>query len=89
MEENIKAIKLLEKAEFFEKLNEKIKVENYDKFLELFKKLLKNSSWIDIPNKELYFNKDIMACYSKNKIIHKCTYSITKNLKETNYEKSR
>ena len=82
MEENIKAIKLLEKAEFFEKLNEKIKVENYDKFLELFKKLLKNSSWIDIPNKELYFNKDIMACYSKNKIIHKCTYSITKNLKE-------
>lgn len=82
MEENIKAIKLLEKAEFFEKLNEKIKVENYDKFLDIFKKLLKNSSWIDIPNKELYFNKDIMACYSKNKIIHKCTYSTTKNLKE-------
>ena len=82
MEENRKAIKLLEKAEFFEKLNEKIKVENYDKFLDIFKKLLKNSSWIDIPNKELYFNKDIMACYSKNKIIHKCTYSTTKNLKE-------
>lgn len=86
MKENIKSIKLLNKAEFYENLNEKISLKNYNKFLKIFEEILKNNKWIDIPNKELWFNKDVMACYSKHKLLYKYNMSLKECLNNIKLE---
>lgn len=50
------------KTEFLKKgILEKVEQDFQDIFL-LFQEILKNK-WVEIPNKNLYFNQEIMACY--------------------------
>ena len=58
---NIKSIEILEKDNFIKILNNKFK--NLDKLFEVFKETVGKNKWTKIPNKNLYFNKEIMACY--------------------------
>lgn len=68
MEENkVKQIRLINKEELIKKLNKDFPFENLNTFYGIFKELLKNK-WIEIPNKNLYFNQEIMACYPNFKV---------------------
>ena len=58
---NIKSIEILDKDNFIKTL--KNKFENLDKLFEVFKETVGKNKWTKIPNKNLYFNKEIMACY--------------------------
>lgn len=37
--------------------------EEIDYFYGIFESEISNKKWIEIPNKNLYFNREIMACY--------------------------
>ena len=70
MEQNIVDIKILNKSEVFEKIINQRNSINYEKFLKIFKEKIEKEKWIEISNKEMYFNKDIMACFSKENIFY-------------------
>ena len=61
MEKDIKSIQLVDIENFTKIFNEKF--QNLYKLYKIFEESVGNNKWTSIPNKNLYFNKDIMACY--------------------------
>lgn len=61
MEKDIKSIQLVDLENFTKILNEKF--QNLDKLYKIFEESVGKNKWTSIPNKNLYFNKEIMACY--------------------------
>ena len=61
MEKDIKSIQLVDLENFTKTFNEKF--QNLDKLYKIFEESIGKNKWTSIPNKNLYFNKDIMACY--------------------------
>ena len=57
MSNEIKSIQIVDT----EILNSKF--QNLDKIYKIFEEEVGKNKWISIPNKNLYFNKEIMACY--------------------------
>jgi hypothetical protein len=61
MNNEIKSIQIVDAENLIKELNSKFK--NLDKIYKIFEEEVGNNKWISIPNKNLYFNKEIMACY--------------------------
>ena len=57
MSNEIKSIQIVDTETFNSKF------QNLDKIYKLFEEEVGNNKWTSIPNKNLYFNKEIMACY--------------------------
>ena len=61
MNNEIKSIQIVDAENLIKELNSKFK--NLDKIYKIFEEEVGNNKWTSIPNKNLYFNKEIMACY--------------------------
>ena len=61
MEKEIKSIQLIDTENLLKMLNDKF--QNIDKIYKIFEKSIGKNKWTFVPNKNLYFNKEIMACY--------------------------
>ena len=61
MSNEIKSIQIVDTENLIKELNSKF--QNLEKIYKIFEEEIGNNKWISIPNKNLYFNKEIMACY--------------------------
>ena len=61
MSNEIKSIQIVDTENLVKELNSKF--QNLDKIYKIFEEEVGNNKWTSIPNKNLYFNKEIMACY--------------------------
>ena len=61
MSNEIKSIQIVDAENLIKELNSKF--QNLDKIYKIFEEEVGKNKWISIPNKNLYFNKEIMACY--------------------------
>ncbi len=85
----VKQIRLVNKDDLVKRLNKNFSLEDLNTFYKIFDEQLKNK-WIEIPNKNLYFNKEIMACYPNFKVnfqnitanTSESYFSVLKNIKD-------
>ena len=61
MNNEVKSIRLVDTENFVKTLNNKF--QNIDKIYKIFEESVGKNKWTSVPNKNLYFNKEIMACY--------------------------
>ncbi|WP_293960068.1 hypothetical protein, partial [uncultured Fusobacterium sp.] len=61
MSNEIKSIQIVDTENLIKELNSKF--QNLDKIYKIFEEEVGNNKWTSIPNKNLYFNKEIIACY--------------------------
>ena len=61
MSNEIKSIQIVDTENLVKELNSKF--QNLDKIYKIFEEEVGKNKWTSIPNKNLYFNKEIMACY--------------------------
>ena len=61
MNNEVKSIQIVDIENFLKTLNDKF--QNIDKIYKIFEESVGKNKWTSVPNKNLYFNKKIMACY--------------------------
>ena len=61
MSNEIKSIQIVDTENLIKELNSKF--QNLDKIYKIFEEEVGKNKWTFIPNKNLYFNKEIIACY--------------------------
>lgn len=61
MNNEVKSIQIVDTENFLKILNDKF--QNLDKIYKMFEESVGKNKWTSVPNKNLYFNKKIMACY--------------------------
>ena len=81
MNNEIKSIQIVDTENLIKELNSKF--QNLDKIYKIFEEEVGKNKWTSIPNKNLYFNKEIMACYPNflEKFINKGSFNTNEGYK--------